>query len=282
MQSFPKFGQKPASTPAAAPSTPTTAPARPAPPMQQRQPAPPPTPAAPPARMGFGAGIPPRDPNAGDGGGDFEKRDADYWRAHPLKVGTYYFFAFVSKIVMWADGGVTLTLRVSEWDRDQRRPGEHHGRNISWPQGPGNRSGDALNRWRAEIIKAYQAAGYADETAWPQSSDGAPCPPWHEFWVQQMPDGLYVPCLLGIEVNVPPPREGMGLFTNVKKVARMDGPVQAPMPFELPEQVATLYGWRFGQERHITKDGRHLATTVPIDKDCVPLGHLGLKTYKDI
>jgi hypothetical protein len=247
-------------------------------------------PAAPPAgpspSRGFGGGIPPHDPNAKDTGGDFEKRDAAYWESHPIAPGSYTFDCYVSKIVWWADGGISVMLRVTQWDRAANRPGEHHQREFRWDQTPGKRTGSALNRWRDELIRAYQGCGYPDEHAWPKDGD-KPCPPWHEFFVYEAPDGRHVPIVLTVRLSVTPPSERGSGFTNIKSVSpiAMKGQhdrVQAPLPYEVPADIATFHNWRHGDPKHIAKDGRHLATVVPIDKDCVPLGHLGMSTYKDL
>src|SRR5574338_448737 len=125
-------------------------------------------PAKPPASTGraLGGGLPPPDPNAGDGG--FEKRDDAYWDAHPLKPGPHEFDCYVSKIVWWANGGITVTFRVTDWDHAANRPNEHHGRQFAWEQGHGKRTGAAYNAWRAEIVGAY-AAGDWPEEKWPKA-----------------------------------------------------------------------------------------------------------------
>src|SRR5574338_141095 len=242
-------------------------------------------PAKPPASTGraLGGGRPPPDPNAGEGG--FEKRDDAYWDAHPLKPGPHEFDCYVSKIVWWANGGITVTFRVTDWDHAANRPNEHHGRQFAWEQGHGKRTGAAYNAWRAEIVGAY-AAGDWPEEKWPKADNGNPAPPWHLFWIHQCSDGLVVPTCLRVQVNKTPPTERGNGFVNVKRVAPLrtgDGqPFQAPMPFELPRDVAELHGWRVGDARSIVKDDVVIATTVKVDKDAVPLGHLGLPTYKDL
>jgi hypothetical protein len=98
MQKF--GGGKP--TPQSPPPQPVAPPRQAKPSQQQRPPA-------------FGPGLAPADPSVdtSGGGGGFEKRDDSYWEAHPLSPGkdgiTYTFASYVSKIVWWNNGGVTVT-----------------------------------------------------------------------------------------------------------------------------------------------------------------------------
>ncbi|HEY8377465.1 MAG TPA: hypothetical protein VIK91_13310, partial [Nannocystis sp.] len=220
-------------------------------------------------------------------GGAFEKRDKAYWDANPLTAGSYTFHAYVSKIVWWSDNGIGVTLRVVDWDRDENRPRKHHGRDIGWSQTPGNRQGGAYNMWRAELVGAYAAGGWPEES-WPKDEAGNPAPPWHNFWTWKTADGLVVPLMLTIRVTVTPPSSKGSGFTNVKSVALLSGdpnnfrPYQAPMPFELPQPIAEYHGWPFGEPRSFMTGSGNGATVVPIAKDAVPLGHCGMLTYKDL
>ncbi len=236
----------------------------------------------------FGPGLAPADPSvdtsSGGGGGGYEKRDDAYWEAHPLSPGkdgaTYTFASYVSKIVWWNNGGVTVTCKVSDWDRDANRPREHHGRPIDWRQTASDKqraSDKAYAFWRADLVGAYTAGGWPEES-WPKNGEH-PAPPWHLFFVHQAADGLMVPIMFGMEVRVTPPRSGNGVFVNVKKVVPVPGPVQAPMPYEVPPGLAELHRWKVAEHRTF---GASNTPSAKLDKDQIPMAHLGMRTWKDL
>lgn len=206
---------------------------------------------------------------------------------------------FVSKIIWWGTDGPRVTFKVTDWDRDANRPREHHGRPIRWDQQKDAEmmarfvSGDekakkAFAFFRKDIVGAYTACGWPEEK-WPRGDDGNPAPPWHLFFVHSCADGTRVPILLSVTVAVQPMREK---FPTVKAVSVVPGPIQAPLPYDLPPEAAAFYGWKISDRRtiecreRVTKNGyRYDAMSVDVvvvDKFAVPMPHLGMRTYRDL
>lgn len=258
-----------------------------------------------------GARLPPPpadvDTSGGGGGGyEREKRDDAYWAAHPLRAGTFTIHWYVNKIMDWGVNGITVSLRGIDWDASINRPGPHHGRPLDWPQNMraeiiARMSGDsedaatarrAFAYFRRDLVSNYVSLGRPEET-WIKDADGAVVPPWYDFFVHRMPDGVVVPCVLRCRVGVQAKREKFPNLHDMTIVRSPDGsPVQAPMPFEVVPYVAEVHGWRTTETREINVNGRttdrgfrydaFTTTVARVDRDAVPLGHLGLRTYKEL
>lgn len=232
-------------------------------------------------------------------GGNFEKRDDDYWQAHPLSPGDYTFVAYVRKAIMWGNGEVSVVFQAQDWDKSQGqngRPGPHHMRPVpdkyGWKQTiPPNVATDSprYKRWRSELVGAYTAGGWPEETWEKDPQTQGPVPPWYRFFVHECADGSHVPIMLAVVCNVPPPNreKGSGLFTNVKKVVPIrvgdNALVQAPMPWEVTPDLAAFHKWKHGEVKQIVsnKDGS-VTQLVPLDKDQFSVGHLGMTSWKDL
>ena len=237
-------------------------------------------------------GLPPADPSVdtSGGGGGYEKRDDSYWDAHPFasREEPYVLTCYVSKIMLWASGEPVVHFKAMDWDKDANRPGAHHQRPVpdrwGWKQTPSPKQVEnpkAYAYWRRDIVKCYASCGYP-EADWPTDEAGSPVPPWFRFFVHQGPDGLFVPIMFNVHVKVEAARATHGVFANVRDVVPLPGPVQAPMPWEVPPLIAHSCKWNIAEERTIAgKDGSvtHIAV---VDKNTIPLGHLGMRTWKDL
>lgn len=261
---------------------------------------------APPPR---GASLPPPPPDidtSGKGGGPREVRDDAYWAKYPLCVGSYTIHWCVNKIVDWGVNGITVVLKGIDWDASINGPGPHHLRPMEWPQTMraeiiARMSGDtedakkarkAFAYFRHNLVSNYVSLGRPEDT-WVKDEAGNPVPPWYDFFVHRMPDGVAVPCVLRSRVGVQAKREKFPNLHEMTIVRSPDGsPVQAPMPFEVVPYVAEVHGWRTTETREINVNGRttdkgfrydaFTTSVVRVDRDAVPLGHLGLATYKGL
>ena len=252
------------------------------------------------------SGLPP--PPAGwtpppPGAGNFDRRTDKEWdEDHPLRDGTHEFDAYVTKIVAWSAGGVTVTLRVSQWDRGANRSGPDHGRPLRFDQQPRKRllerladpadekAATAYGNWRHDIVTAYTDAGFPEET-WASEGEGdnrIVHPPWDRFFVQQI-GGVVVPVTLHVAVRAwsmkgdggryDKPFRGLDI-KSLHVIKAADGrPFQAPLPREVPPGLAQLHRWRVAEERTI---GDGLATVAVLDKESVPFPFNNMPTYKDL
>jgi len=255
-----------------------------------------------PARGGRGLPPPPTGwtpPAHGDGGGFTRRTDKEWDEDHPLRDGEHELDAYVTKVVAWNAGGVTVTFRVSQWDRDANRSGPHHGRPLRFDQQPRRSLAERLRdpadekaarqygNWRHDIVTAYTDCGFPEES-W-QRDDVGPVPPWDRFFVQQV-GGLVIPVMLRVKVRAwsmksetryVHDRAFHGLDVKSITVVRDGGgrPFQAMLPREVPPGVAQMHRWRVAEERTI---GDGLATVAVLDKESVPFPHNNLPTYKDL
>jgi hypothetical protein len=242
------------------------------------------------------SGLPQATYDGPEGGGGYEKRDEDYWSAHPLSPGDYTFVAYVRKAIMWGNGEVSVVFQAQQWDKQTNRPGDHHQRPVpdkwGWKQTiPPNVATDSprYKRWRSELVGAYTAGGWPEETWEKDPRTQGPVPPWYRFFVHECADGSHVPIMLAVVCNVPPPNreKGTGLFCNVKKVVPIrigdNALVQAPMPWEVTPDLAAFHKWKHGEVKQIvsSKDGS-VTQLVPLDKDQFAVGHLGMTSWKDL
>jgi hypothetical protein len=240
-------------------------------------------------------GLPPATYEGEVGSGNFEKRDDDYWQAHPLSPGDYTFAAYVRKAIMWGSGEVSVTFQAQDWDKDANRPGPHHMRPVpdkyGWKQTiPPNVATDSprYKRWRSELVGAYTAGGWPEDSWEVDPTTQGPVPPWYRFFVHEAADGSHVPIMLAVVCNVPPPNreKGSGLFTNVKKVVPVviNGAfVQAPMPWEVTPDLAAYHKWKHGEVKQIVSNKDSSVTQlVPLDKDQFAVGYLGMTSWKDL
>lgn len=260
-----------------------------------------------------GAALPPADPSVdtsrvGEDRQGFEKRDDTYWKAHPFAAGTYDLDVHCNKIVDWSVGRLTIGLQVTQWDRNdgpKGAPGPHHQRPIDWDHTrpdllakianadhapeegcdcPGCKGHRGLQYWRAEMIKAYLAAGYPEDT-WPKSQDGHPMIPWWALLFHQCNDGVFVPVVLRATIAVQAGRQNWPTIRAIKRIVTEDGkPFQAPMPYAVPPYLAEDMRWSVAEvKRWGTPDGFNgTAEMAILDRNGVALGHAGLPTYKDL
>lgn len=239
-------------------------------------------------------GLPPATYEGEVGSGNFEKRDEEYWQAHPLSPGDYTFLAYVRKAIMWGSGEVSVSFQAQDWDREANRPGPHHMRPVpdkwGWKQTiPPNVATDSprYKRWRSELVGAYTAGGWPEDAWEKDPRTNGPVPPWYRFFVHECADGSHVPIMLAVVCNVPPPNreKGSGLFCNVKKVVPViiEGAlVQAPMPWEVTPDLAAFHKWKHGEVKQIVDKAGVFTQLVPLDKDQFAVGHLGMTSWKDI
>ncbi len=252
-----------------------------------------------------GRGLPPAPPevdtSSRGSGGSFEKRDDEYWRAHPLKPGRHEFrVCYVNKIIAWASGGVNVYARVSDWNAHENRPGEHHGRTIDWAQNPHPRVLERMSSadpgeaaagrksyayWRADLVQTYTRLGLPD-TAWAEDSAGNVEVPWPFFFVR--PAGnLHVPICFSLTVNRTVPSGRSSSFTNIVDGAQLtdskSGWVQAPLPYEVPPMLAEQHRWAIAERKFIGKLENGPQTEIAVlDRNTVPVPHAGLTTWKDL
>lgn len=223
--------------------------------------------------------------------GGLTKRTDKEWDADPLAAGEHEFDAYVSKIVAWNAGGVTVTFRVSQWDREANRSGPQHGRPIRFDQQPRRAVLDAYLSdpndeqaakkyayWRHDIVTAYTASGYPEDQ-WQRDAVG-PVPPWDRFFVIAA-GGLSVPVMFRLKVRAWRGTTASGVdVKSMSMIKTSDGrPFQAPLPREVPPGLATLHRWTVVETRVA---GDNLATCAVLDKDCVPFPFNNMPTYKDL
>lgn len=319
----PQGGQRPGQRPQPIDTTATNvAPIRqqPAPPAaaQPRQAA-----QAPRSAAFGGGGLPPPpagfDPNSGGGGGGgFVKRDDDYWRDHPLFEGTHHFTLYVNKIKWWGLDGYSVDFRVTEWDRATNRSGDNHGRPIAWQQSMmaskmwewqngDEKAGRAYGHFRHRLVTAYAACGWPEErwevddtipqSEWqvdPRTGQKVPprCPPWHQFFVHQLANGLVVPVVLAAEVVVERGREKWPEVRRLSVVtdSQRKVPFEAPLPYEVPPAVAAFHRWEVKETRTYTIPAKTAKNGYQYDAydveaavlSQVQVGQVGLPTYKDL
>lgn len=240
------------------------------------------------------SGLPPATYDGPEGGGgNYEKRDDEYWAAHPLSPGDYSFFAYVRKAIMWGSHEISVSFQAQDWDTQANRPGPHHMRPVpdrwGWKQTiPPNVATDSprYKRWRADLVGAYTAGGWPESSWEKDPTTQGPVPPWYRFFIHECADGSHVPIMLRVSVNVTFPRDGMGSFTNVKSVVPIlvnGAPVQAPMPWEVTPDLAAFHKWKHGEVKQIVSNKDSSVTQlVPLDKDQFAVGHLGMTSWKDL
>jgi hypothetical protein len=231
-------------------------------------------------------------------GGGFTKKTDKEWEADPLRDGDHEFDCYVAKIVAWTSGGVTVTLRVNQWDNSANRSEPQHGRPLKWDQQPRKRvledylanPGDEkaakrYGNWRHDIVSAYRDAGYPEDQ-WPKDQDGNPVPPWDRFFAVNS-GGVFVPVMFTVKVrawsmrgdNFATPFHGLDVKSIVMIKTDEGRPFQAPLPYEVPPAVAAALRWTVAETRTI---GDNLATTVVVDRNSVGFPHNNLPTYKDL
>lgn len=262
-------------TPAAAPSAPSATPRTPAP-------------SAPPANRGASSS---RDDEgvqrqaddrttAYEGAGPYPKYDS----FAPLTSGRYTFLCSVNKIVKWPFGTV-ITFRVEF--------GDERGRQVDWNQSPPASFADkpeASRVWRSDFFGAYAAGGWGIDpdpsTKWPgwqKNRAGVNVPPYDVFFVHTANDGVQVPVLILVTLDVD--RPPYDRFPKVKRVEHYvpEGattPIQAPMPYHIPAWLANDRGWSGTPETITSKVG--VIEVIKTDYKQIPFGHGGLKTMRDL
>ena len=265
---------RPAPTPAAAP-----------PPAATPRP---PTPTAPPANRGTSSS---RDDEGVqrqaddrttpyEGAGAYPKYDT----FAPLTSGRYTFLCSVNKIVKWPFGTV-ITFRVEF--------GDERGRQVDWNQSPPASFADkpeASRVWRSDFFGAYAAGGWGIDpdpaTKWPgwqKNRAGVNVPPYDVFFVHTANDGVQVPVLILVTLDVD--RPPYDRFPKVKRVEHYvpEGattPIQAPMPYHIPAWLANDRGWSGTFETITSKVG--VIEVIKTDYKQIPFGHGGLKTMRDL
>lgn len=202
-----------------------------------------------------------------------------------LPAGYHKFIVSVNDIIPWHFGDV-VAFRVEF--------GPDRGRQIDWAQSEGtDKDGNAWSAkrasvWRSQLFGAYAAGGWTLEPnpatgwpGWPKNKAGASLPPYDAIFVHECADKVLVPVLLAIEVQVDADYEK---YPKVLRVSHylIDGtPVQAPMPRRTPPWLARQYKWVAADDVISTGSG-HVVKVAKPDYKQVPLGHGGLKTYRQI
>lgn len=261
-----------------------------------------------------GGGLPPPPPGFDPSavGERFVKRDDAYWDAHPLDAGSYNFVVYVSKIKWWGADGYSIEFKVSDWDRETNRPTVHgyyrdgngivhHGRPIAWQQSMmaskmweyangDEKAGRAYGHFRHKIVAAYTACGWPEER-W-EIDSGSPCPPWHQFFVHPLANGLVVPVVLAAEVVVERGREKWPEVRRLSVVtdSQRKVPFEAPLPYEVPPAVAAFHRWGVKETRTYTIPAKTAKNGYQYDAydveaavlSQVQVGEVGLPTYKDL
>lgn len=203
----------------------------------------------------------------------------------PLEAGEYDFLVSINKVVPW-HFGTRLTLRVEY--------GEHRGRQVEWEQSPPQKltSSEALAIWRSTLFGAYAAGGWPleadDATGWPgwKKVPSGNVPPYYLVGVHEAPDEAHVPVLLRVHVSV---RAGYEKFHRVTSVRQyLDGsgnPVQAPLPYAVPEWMQKMHKWQGTREDLVIKSGENAGRTIPLIKlqfDQFKVGHCKMTTWRDL
>lgn len=250
-----------------------------------------------------GRGLPPAPPEVDTSrrSGNFEKRDDEYWAAHPLEPGEHTFrVCYVNKIIAWAGGGVDVFCKVSDWNAFDNQPNEHHGRPLRWSQQPHPRVIDEMyssdpevsaagrkkyGYWRGDIVRTYTGLGLPD-TAWAQDADGNVEVPWPFFFVRQV-GTLHVPICFSLTVVATVPTKTRGSFVNIVDGAQLTdakaGWVQAPLPYEVPPILAEQHRWGIADRKWIGRPEKGPQTEIAVlDRNTVPVPHAGLTTWKDL
>ena len=261
------------------------------------------TPAAPASSRGGGLPPPPTNwtpppPGSGNAG----KRTDKEWESYPLRDGEHTFDAYVSKIIAWNSGGVTVTLRVTQWDRAANRSGPDHGRPLRFDQQPRKKVLDeylanpndqkAVDRycnWRHDLVSAYLACGFPEDS-WERDGDDI-IPPWDRFFVRQH-GGAVVPVVLSVTVRAWSMRDNTGRYStpfhglDVKSMHVVETaqkqPFQAPLPYEVPVALANQHRWGIAETKTIDKNNVPIAVVAVLDRNALTLPHAGLPTYKDL
>lgn len=255
------------------------------------------------ASRGGGLPPPPTGWSAPSPGAGFKKRTDAEWDDYPLKDGEHTFDAYVSKIIAWSSGGVTVTLRVTQWDNNagpSGRSGPDHGRPLRFDQQPRKKVLDeyranpndqkAVDRycnWRHDLVSTYVACGFPEDS-WERDADGNVVPPWDRFFVRQHAGGV-VPVVLSVRVRAWSMRDNTGRYAtpfhglDFKSMhvleTQQKTPFQAPLPYEVPVALANQHRWGVAETKAI---GDNLAVVAVLDRNTLSMPHGNLPTYKDL
>lgn len=213
------------------------------------------------------------------------RRDDEYWKARPLTAGEHMFTAYANQVLDWSSGRMVVKLRVVDWNKEAKGPGEHHDRPLEWelsrPDLAGrddDKSKRAYGHWRANIVSAMLAAGYPEDK-WPDAT-----PPWWLVLFATLPDRTVVNCIVAVVVKVDKGYEKWPKIVQIKQ-AEIDGrPIQARLPYCVPEGMAKFHRWGVAEVKTWGKPDGAFGTAMiaVLDPQCVPEGHAGLRTYKDL
>ncbi len=246
----------------------------------------------PPASDGYGDDSGPADDGfAREEGDKTEARTSRYPKPEtfaPLEAGEYDFIVSLNKVTPW-HFGTRVALRVEA--------GLHRGRVYEWEQvTPEKMTGEqARSIWRSTIYGAYAFGGWPldpdPKTGWPGwpkgKAPGSNRPPYDLICVHEAPDGVHVPVLLDVHISVRANYEKFPALTHVRQHedAVTGGPVQAPMPFGVPEWMARAHKWSGKREDFAIKSGENAGRVIEcfrLQYDQIKPGHCGMPSWRGL
>ena len=204
----------------------------------------------------------------------------------PFPAGNATYVCSVQKIVKWPFGTM-VTFRVEV--------GPERGRTFDWSQmQPQSLTGDKAAKWRSNLFGAYAAGGWPldpdPSTKWPgweRNGAGVGVPPYDRMFVHTAPDGVQVPVALEVDTWTGTQASASGKdptpFVNAVSHYVPTGsslPVQAPMPYHLPEWLARRHRWEYTPDSIVTRNGS--IAVAKVDYKQVPFNHGGLRTLRDL
>lgn len=248
-------------------------------------------------------GLPPSAPpaedwdegRAGEGRGNFRKRPEteEEWREFPLAAGVHHLVAHVTEILEWGPDGAVVKFRCVDWPQGQRFSNENHGRPLRWEQLPSERvtsDPNLYSYWRADLVRCYQGCGWPEEK-WSKGQplpdgSGTIVPPYDVFFVHQVGQRS-VPVMLRLTVEV---WAGQERWPKFRKVALLEGPVQAPLPRRVTPAIADLHKWRVEKRTLISCPASDRRGTpafevdvAVLDKDALAVPVVsGMRTWRDL
>ena len=233
----------------------------------------------PPSGSGFSKPPPGDD---GDGGPKRERRRREDFSN--LTAGWHDYVCAVDSILDFGGGRVTLNWTVVA--------GPERDRELNWDQyappychPPAAKHVQSMSIWFGSMVACYTGCGmpydsWLADGGTTMSGDPTRVPPYYAFFVHEAADGVHVPILFDVRVQVD---SGHEKYAKIRGLAPhlIDGkPVQAPMPRRVMPGIEKAHHWTGLSESFNTVNGP--VSYVKLDWKQLGLGHGGLKTYKDV